>query len=97
MTQVESLKLAHKMKKKKSFYEMKYKVCLLKTSCHCNLGNKAGSLLTEVVAKHEHSLSVLSIKYWNSLPERVKMIDSLKLFCTRVKQEMMQNKLNFPE
>lgn len=47
----------------------------------------------------EKSFVLKSIKKWNSIPELCKRIpcDETKFFKTRVKKEMMCNKLNFPE
>lgn len=47
----------------------------------------------------ESSFVLRSIKKWNSLSEHFKMIPpcETKLFKTRVKKEMIGNKLNFPE
>lgn len=48
-------------------------------------------------SKHEHSFSVRSIRLWNALPADLKKADNVKSFCVRVKKEMLQSKLNFPE
>lgn len=60
---------------------------------------RQGNLRIEqsIFAKHEHSFREVSIKYSNFLPENIKIIDNIKLFCTQVYQEMLQNKLNFQE
>lgn len=34
---------------------------------------------------------------WNGLNEETELIRNYKLFATRVKLELLQNKLNFPE
>lgn len=38
-----------------------------------------------------------SRKMWNSLNEDLKKIREVKLFTTRIKRELLQNRLNFPE
>lgn len=47
--------------------------------------------------KYEKSFKVAAIKYWNKLPEEIKRIRNIKQFATRVKQELLLEKINFPQ
>lgn len=47
--------------------------------------------------KFEKSFLVTSTKFWNRIPEEIKHIRNTKLFTTRVKQELLQGNINFPE
>lgn len=43
------------------------------------------------------SFALKSRKMWNHLNEDLKRIRDVALFVTRVRRELLQNKLNFPE
>lgn len=47
--------------------------------------------------KYEKSFIAQSIMLWNKLSQALKCTQDVKLFKTRVKSEIMQCKLNFPE
>lgn len=47
--------------------------------------------------KFEKSFMVVAIKYWNKIPEEIKQIRNIKLFAMRVKKELLQGNINFPE
>lgn len=91
------LKLAFKMKERGFLQSEAHEVVVKKSMFLRSHNQNRLNVVRSRYAKHEHSFSVLCVKYWNLLPENVKNTDNLKLFCTRVKREMLQNKLNFPE
>lgn len=47
--------------------------------------------------KFENSFIVCAISYWNSLPSMLKVCLDPSLFKTRIKLELKQGKINFPE
>lgn len=54
-------------------------------------------LILRLIHKFEKAFMVTAVKFWNKIPEEIKLIRNIKQFTTRVKQELLLGNINFPE
>lgn len=104
--------IAHKncklltIKARRELYLLKY--AHLRSFNHLNLKNHSSRnlrsaskmMLNSIIPRnrtYEKSFIYQSTRMWNHLDEEIKLIRNYKAFVTRVKMELLQNKLNFPE
>lgn len=89
-----------KMTLLKYAHQLSYHNCNLKDHNTRSLRSNRRILLKQKMAKktkYEKCFIYQSIKLWNNLPEEIKQLRLMFNFTTRIKKELLLEKINFPE